>query len=249
MSSPKQVNRAPTSKEPPRLSSGPAQSRQAPVSRDRIRVLIAGGPRLYREGLRLILSADNAIGIIGEAARAPDTLDLISTLKPDVVLLDITMCEGDDLGLIRMIKLRSPPTKVLMLALAGQETLIFTALKAGVTGCVLKDVSGADVIKAVQTVQHGEAWLSRKLIARFLEAESSARHEIGKHDARTSEVLTGREQEVIRALTSGGTNKDIAQTLDISEKTVKTHLNNIFRKLNVTRRLELALYAIRQGLR
>ena len=215
---------------------------------DQIRVVIADDHRLFREGLRLLLHSEESIQIVGEAANGLQTIDAISNLNPDVLLLDITMPEISGIEVIAPIRQKNPKTRILMLTGSTDETKIFKALKAGAKGHISKDVSISDLIKAIQAVHQGEMWLERKLIARFLDGETVADAGGEVQHRRTKEGLTQREQEVLRALSTGCTNKEIAQTLFISEKTVKSHLNSIFRKLNVTRRLQAILYAIHRGL-
>jgi two-component system NarL family response regulator len=136
-----------------------------------------------------------------------------------------------------------------MLTVAADEPTIFKALKAGAKGYLSKDVSISDLIKAIQAVYKGEFWVERKLIARFFEGEAIARSREEGRPERPKEVLTPKEKQVLCILTKGCTNKEIGRTLFISEKTVKSHLNSIFRKLNVTRRLQAILYAINRGMK
>jgi DNA-binding NarL/FixJ family response regulator len=213
-----------------------------------IRVVIADDHRLFREGLRLILRQEKGIKIVGEAATGPQTIHVISELKPDIVLLDITMPEMDGIQAIQPIREKSPKTKPLMLTASMDEAIIFKALKAGAKGYLSKDARISDLIRAIHAVHQGELWIERKLMARFFDEEAVA--DPGEEDQhlRTKEGLTPREQEVLRVLTTGSTNKEIGEALFISEKTVKTHLNSIFRKLNVTHRLQAILYAISRGL-
>lgn len=214
----------------------------------RIRVVIADDHRLFREGLRLILSREGGIDIVGEATNGLQTIEVVSDLQPDVVLLDITMPGMDGIEVIRPVKEKSPETKPLMLTARMDEPMIFKALKAGAKGYLSKDACVSDLIKAIQAVHQGELWVERKLIARFVDGEAGAEVKGEDRPGRPREALTPREEEVLRLLASGGTNKEIAQVLFISEKTVKSHLNRIFRKLNVTRRLQAILYAIHRGL-
>jgi DNA-binding NarL/FixJ family response regulator len=213
-----------------------------------IRSLIVHDHRLIREGLRLVLSRAEGIEIVGEMAHGLQTIDAISELKPDVVLLDLSAPEKDGIDLIREIKLRTPATKVLLLTAACDEAATLRALKAGAQGYLSRHAGACDLIKAIRTVLQGELWVERKLIPRLLEAEAFSDPKAESAPGRTGEGLTGREREILRLLASGGTNKEIAQALSISEKTVKSHLNSIFKKLQVTRRLKAILYAIQRGL-
>jgi DNA-binding NarL/FixJ family response regulator len=214
----------------------------------RIKVVIADDHRLIRESLRLVLYGEANIKVVGEASNGPEAIDVVTKLKPDVVLLDIYMPGMDGLDVIQPIKEKSPNTKVLMLTLAMDEDMIFETLKAGAKGYISKDASISDLFKAIKAVHQGELWVERKLISRFFDEETVTIAGGEDHPETTKEGLTPREQEVLRCLTEGCTNKEIANALFISEKTVKTHLNSIFRKLNVTRRLQAILYAINKDL-
>jgi DNA-binding NarL/FixJ family response regulator len=135
-----------------------------------------------------------------------------------------------------------------MLTVALDEAMIFKSLKAGAKGYLSKDSSVSDLTKAIKAVHQGELWIERKLMSTFFNHEAIADSKGGNPHGRTKEGLTPREQEVLHVLATGCTNKEIAQDLFISEKTVKTHLSSIFRKLKVTRRLQAILCAIREGL-
>lgn len=213
-----------------------------------IRIVIADGHRLFRELLRVTLRREESIKIVGEAVNGPQTIDIIDRLKPDVVLLDITIPEMDGIEVIAPIIKKSPKTKALMLTASMDEASVFKTLKAGAKGYISKDTGISDLIKAIHAVHQGEIWIKRKLIAKFFDenniVDSKKKDQLG----RINPGLTRREHEVLGLLATGCTNKDIAQALFISEKTVKSHLHNIFRKLKVTRRLQAILYAINHGL-
>jgi DNA-binding NarL/FixJ family response regulator len=214
----------------------------------KIRVVIADDHGLFREMLRLTLRRDGSVKIVGEAANGRQTIDIISDLKPDIVLLDSTMPEMGGIEVLPVIREKNLKTKALMLTANKNETVIFKALKGGAKGYLSKDVSISDLIKAIQAVHKGELWVERKLMARFFDKEATASPKEERRAERPKMVLTPREKEILSILTTGCTNKEIAQALFISEKTVKSHLNSIFRKLNVTRRLQAILQAINRGL-
>ena len=186
---------------------------------------------------------------MGEAVNGLQTIDAISDLKPDIVLLDITMPELDGIEVIPRIRQESPKSKALMLTAAKDEAMIFKALRAGAKGYLSRDASLSDLVKAIRAVHRGEMWVERKLIARFFDREAIAEFQGGDQKGGTDKELTPREEEVLHCLAKGWTNKEIGQDLFISEKTVKSHLNKIFRKLNVTRRLGAILHVIQQGLK
>ncbi len=215
---------------------------------DQIRVVIADDHMLLREMLCQTLRQEKSIEVVGEAGNGLQAIDVISDLKPDIVLLDIIMPEMNGIKVLPAIREKSPKTKALMLTVAKDEGMILKALKAGAKGYLSKDVSISDLIKAIQAVHQGELWVERKLTARFVEREAIADPKGEDRSGKTKEGLTPREQEVLRFLTKGSTNKEIAKALLISERTVNSHLNSIFKKLNVNRRLQAILYAIRRGL-
>jgi DNA-binding NarL/FixJ family response regulator len=214
----------------------------------KIKVVIADDHKLLREMLHLALRQEKSIDIVGEAANGLQAIDVISDLKPDVVLLDIIMPKMDGLKVLPAIREKSPKTKALMLTVADDEVMILKALKAGAKGYLLKDVGISDLIMAIKAVHQGELWVARKRMARFFEEEAIADPKGEDRPGKTKEGLTQREYEVLRLLTKGSTNKEISKALFISEKTVKSHLNSIFRKLKVSRRLQAILYAIKRGL-
>ena len=213
-----------------------------------IRLVIADSHQLFRAGLRLLLNSEEGIALVGDAAHGLETIEVVSALQPDVVLLDINLSGMDGVGILRPIKQQSPATKPLLLTSAQDEGLIFKALRAGAKGYLSKDTSSADLPKAIQAVHEGDLWVDRKMIARFVEEGAVADLREEKQRGRKKQALTTREEEILHLLASGGTNKDIGQALFISEKTVKCHLQSIFRKLNVTRRLQAILYAVHRGL-
>jgi two-component system response regulator DegU len=213
-----------------------------------ISVVIADNHRLIREGLSMMLQREENIDIIGEAVNGLQTINIVKDLKPDVVLLDIKMPEMDGIQVLPSIRNKSPKTKTLMLTSTNDEDRIFNSLKFGAKGYLSMDSSAADLTKAIKAVQRGELWMERKLMSKFFENEA-AKNSNGKNPRKkTLEGLTVREQEVLRHLAAGLSNKEIAEDLFISEKTVKSHLNSIFKKLSVTRRLQAILYAINKGL-
>lgn len=216
---------------------------------DQIKIVIVENQRLFREMMSLALRQEKNIEIVAEAANESELIDVISDIKPDIILLDNVMLQMNGNNLLPKIREKSPETKALICTDEKDEYTLIKTLKAGAKGYISKrDISISNLIKAIQAVHRGELWVERELIARFFEreADASSRNEVRIKEPK--EVLTPREKEVLNILTTGCTNKEIAKTLFISEKTVKTHLNSIFRKINVTRRLKAILYAINKGL-
>jgi DNA-binding NarL/FixJ family response regulator len=216
---------------------------------DKIRIAIVDDHKLYREMMSLALRKEKGIEIVGEVAKQSQIIDAISDLKPDIVLLDNSALEMDGIKVLPKIREKSPKTKALILTANRDEFTIIKILKAGAKGYVsTREISISKLVKAIQAVHRGELWVERELIARFFEREALAGSRGEVRSKRPQEVLTPREKEVLHILATGCSNKEIATALFISEKTVKSHLNSIFRKLNVTRRLKAILYAINRGL-
>ena len=213
-----------------------------------IRIVIAENHSLYREGIRRILNEEKCFEIVGEANNGFQAIDVISDLKPDVVLLNINLPGLDGVQLIPIIKQKSPGTKALMLTSSEDEAKILKALQAGAKGYLSKDTSTSSLIKAIKVVHKDQLWVQRKLVARFFNGDFNDDLDRDSQQKNTKEILTAREQEVLSQLIKGLTNKEIGNELFISEKTVKSHLNKIFRKLNVSRRLQAILHAIKLGL-
>ncbi len=217
------------------------------VPDSKIRIVIAEDHRLMREGLRLILGSEGNFEIVGEAANGLQAIDVISDLKPDVALVDIIMPKLNGIGVLRAVKRKSSGTKVLILLAGMDEEMALEAMMAGARGYLCEIGSVLDLIKGVRAVHEGEVWIQRKVMTKFFDTQGAASLGKDERPKKTREALTPREQEVLCLLTKGSTNKEIAQTLFISEKTVKSHLNSIFRKLNVSRRLQAILRAMKLG--
>jgi two-component system NarL family response regulator len=196
----------------------------------------------------MILHPEKGIHVVSEATNGLQTIDVVSDLKPDVVLLRIITPEIDGIQIIPPLREKSPKTKVLMFTSFMDEAAILKALKVGAKGYLPKDSSVSDLVKAIQAVHEGELWIERKLMSRLFDNEAAAASIERNPRGRTKEGLTQREQEVLRLLSKGLTNKEIAQDLFISENTIKCHLNSVFKKLKVTRRLQAILYATKKGL-
>lgn len=211
-----------------------------------IRVVIVAAERLFGEALRVLLSSGHGIHVVEHAATWDAAIEAIRGNKPDVVLLDADISKIEILVALRLITEHSPDSRTLVLTAAGDGVEMARALRAGANGYVSKNAVLADVTRAIHAVYQGDVWVERKLIAELLNREALPSDRTSNQSDRG---LTAREQQVLRHLASGGTNRRIGEELYISEKTVKTHLGHIFRKLNVTRRLQAVLYAIQHGLR
>jgi DNA-binding NarL/FixJ family response regulator len=204
-----------------------------------ITMLIAVEPALLRVGIRLFLAEQEDLQVVGEAADGPQVLRLVETLHPDILLLDLQLPEGSGLALLPQLQARSPRTYILLLGGGLDDALIAEALQQGAKGYVPKTVTPDELIKAIRKTYAGELWVRRVLLTQVVE---HLRHQVRTQQGPLvvgRETLTAREQEIVRGVRQGLTNKQIATQLGISEKTVKTYLSAIFRKLRVRRRVQL----------
>jgi len=205
--------------------------------------------RLCRESLRLAFAEKTSIEILAQVPNGLQAIEVISELKPDIVLLGITMPELAGLQVISDIKESSPATKAIILTGGMGEEIIIEAIKAGAKGYLSKNTSISRLFKAIEAVDNGELWIERHLIAKYFNGDITDDSCLEGSPGKIEEFLTSREQEVLRILMQGDSNKEIGRKLFICEKTVKSHLNSIFKKLNVRRRIEAILCAIKQGFR
>ncbi len=218
-------------------------------SSSKIRVVLVEDHGIIREGLRLILGSEKSFNIVGEAGNGIQAIDVISDLQPDVTLLDISMPGMSGIDILPIIKQKSPATQTLMLTATSDDCTILKALNAGARGYLSKNTTSQGLIKSIKVVHNGEMWIERKLICRIFDNNNAIDlNNVIRQKKISTDDLTPREHEVLRILSQGCTNKEIAKDLFISEKTVKSHLNRIFKKLDVSRRLEAILYAIKTGL-
>jgi DNA-binding NarL/FixJ family response regulator len=207
-----------------------------------IRVAIVDDQPLFSEGLGRVVEAQPGMEIVGVAHDGESGVRMCRELKPDVVLMDINMPVMNGVEATRSIRSLLPDTKVLILTVNSDDAYVFRGIKAGATGYLLKDCTPEDLSRAIKTVHAGDTIIApeiaRKMLLAFEEAEEepSAPH------------LTERELEIITALAHGRANKQIARELSISEKTVRNHISNIYKKLHVYDKLGAVLYAIREGL-
>jgi len=204
-----------------------------------IRILIADDHMVVRQGLRMFLSLDPDLEIVGEAADGAEAVRKARELKPDVVLMDLLMPVMDGIAAIGAIRRELPDTEVLALTSVLEDASVVGAVKAGAIGYMLKDTHADELCRAIKAAAAGQVQLSPQAAARLM-------REVRVPDS--PEMLTERETEVLRLLAQGQSNKEIASTLTIGEKTVKTHVSNILSKLGVQSRTQAALYAVRIGL-
>jgi NarL family two-component system response regulator LiaR len=208
-----------------------------------IRVLIADDHAVVRQGLRTFLELQEEIEVVGEAADGEEAAAAAARLQPDVTLMDLVMPRLDGIEAITRIRDLSPQTRVIVLTSFVDEDRMIPAVRAGAAGYLLKDVQPQELVRAIRTVHDGEALLHPTVVARLMEEVARDRPA-----AIPAPGLTDREREVLVLIASGHANKRIALDLGVSEKTVKTHVGNIFGKLGVSDRTQAALYAVREGI-
>jgi len=212
---------------------------------DKIQVAIVDDHPLFRDGLIQTLRAERDIEIVGQATTAHEAVELAGELLPDVVLLDVTI-PGSGLVAAQGITAISPVTKIIMLTASEAEEDVLAALKAGARGYILKGVSGPELVKIVRDVYAGEAYVTPTLAASLLTEMNPAR--AGQRPVtRPLDDLTDRERQILEQVAAGRSNKEIAQQLFLSEKTVKHYMTNILQKLHVRNRVEAALLAASRG--
>lgn len=204
-----------------------------------IRVLLADDHSVVRKGLRGFLELDDSFEIVGEAANGEEAVKLAAQHKPDVVLMDILMPKMDGIAATEIIRRDLPDTEVIALTSVLEDAAVVGAVRAGAIGYLLKDVEGDDLCKAIKAAAAGQVQLSAQAAARLV-------REVRAPEAPGS--LSERETEVLRLIAQGYSNKEVAQLLGLSDKTVKTHVHRVLAKLGLPSRTQAALYAIRVGL-
>src|SRR6516162_5555013 len=203
-----------------------------------IRIVIADDHSVVRRGLRMFLAMDPELVVVGEAADGEEAVHLARLLLPDIVLMDLLMPVMDGITATATIRHELPDTEVLALTSVLEDASVVGAVRAGAIGYLLKDTQADALCEAIKSAAAGQVQLTPRATARLMQAISAPEN---------PEELTERETEVLRQMAGGQSNKQIARSLHISEKTVKTHVSNILSKLGVQSRTQAALYAIRIG--
>jgi two-component system, NarL family, nitrate/nitrite response regulator NarL len=214
-------------------------------SKQAIRILVADDHAIFRDGLRKLLEGADDVQIVGEASNGVECTKMLAKLKPDILLLDLRMPEKDGLGVLEEVNFDTLPTRVIVLTAAEDDRDVVRAMRLGARGVVLKQSASDLLEKSIRKVHEGEIWLDNRMTAEVIDAFKKS-SEAGQR--REKPLLSDREKEIVQLVAQGFRNREIGEKLFISEQTVKNHLHNIFDKLGVSDRLELALYAIHHRL-
>lgn len=210
-----------------------------------IKILLVEDHVVVRESIRHALLRDEGLQIVGEAGDGEEAVKMAVQLKPDIIIMDIAMPKLNGIEATKKIKALQPVTAILALTAYDYEQYIFPLLEAGAAGYLLKDISSDQLINAVHAVHHGEAVLhpsiTRKVVERFRSSNVSREHN------KATDILTERETVILKMAARGMSNKDIAEELHLSIRTVESHLSFIFNKLGVGSRTEAVIQAVKQG--
>lgn len=215
----------------------------------RIKIVIADDHALLRQGIRNVLELEADLQVIGEAGDGEEAVEKVVALVPDILLLDINMPKINGLEVIRRVRQQQKMVKIIVLTMHDDENYVLEVIKAGAVGYLLKDIEPGMLVKAIRVVYEGESFIYPSL-AKKLFGEINRQHirdlEVSKVLERSKEErLSYREIEVLEMVCKGMSNQEVAKSLFLSEKTVKNHLTNIFRKISVTDRTQAVLYAIK----
>lgn len=216
-----------------------------------IKILIVDDQRLFRQGLRSLLEQEKGLEVVGEAGDGQDAFTLVQETKPDIVLMDVEMPKLDGIHAARLILERCPYIKILMLSVHNEDERVISAIRSGAAGYIMKDADQKEFIRIIRSTFAGEritspflANLTSRIISK-LHDPSIIDKEI-EMEIKEKFSLTGREKEILVLLLKGKSNKDIADIMYVSTETVKTHLQNIYRKLGVKSRMEAALLFLKE---
>lgn len=209
----------------------------------KIKVMIVDNHSLIREGLKQLLEFDGSIEVVGEASNGIECLEKIDSVHPEVLLLDINMPEKNGIEVLKEMKEKESPIKVLILTVHNELEYLTQAVDIGVDGYILKDSESSELKKAIQSVLEGENYIQPSLIP-------ALNNQLVNRDIEKDKIslLTNRELEVLIQVANGMFNKEIATNLNISERTVKNHISNIFKKIDVSDRTQAAVFAIKNNI-
>lgn len=209
-----------------------------------IKILIADDHHVVRRGLVFFLKTQELIEVVGEAGNGKEAVDLARNLNPDLILMDLIMPEMDGIQATRIIKAEKPEVKILMLTSFADQEHVIPAIEAGASGYQLKDIQPDELVASIRKIMSGEDQLHPRATSLVLKHLSGN----NRQERKPLDELTKREMEVLKEIASGKSNKEIATSLFITEKTVKTHVSNVLAKLELADRTQAALFAVRNRL-
>jgi two-component system nitrate/nitrite response regulator NarL len=221
---------------------------QTPTSR--VRIVLADDHQMFRDALRRLLEAEPDLVVVGEAGDGEEAVALTLQYEPDILLLDVAMPHANGMQVLEQIAAASKATRVIMVTGTVEENELRQALRLGARGFVLKESGAVQLLESIRIVHGGEYFVGRECMADLVSAVRSRSVAIdGKIPRQKADFgLTARERQIVSAVVNAYQNKEIAEKFAISEKTVKHHLTNIFNKVGVSNRLELALFAVHHHL-
>lgn len=211
-----------------------------------IRVFIADDHALIRQGIKRIIEFESDIAVVGDASDGRLALEQLNLLQPDVVLLDFHLPDMTGLDILKTLKDMDLKTKAIMLTVASDRKTLLECIQFGAEGYILKDSDTVDIVSAVREVNRGESFIDKRLVKLLVETFTDHKEEKALNEKFGE--LTEREIDVLRSISEGLTNKEVAQKLFLSEKTVKNYASSVFRKLGVKDRVQATLYAINNNL-
>lgn len=211
----------------------------------KISILLAEDHVVVRESVRQFLEREANFEIVGEAGDGEEAVHMANQLNPDVIVMDISMPKLNGIEATKRIKAQQPSAVILILTAYAYEQYIFPLLEAGAAGYLLKDVSGSELVRAIQTVHKGEAVLHPAVARKVM--EQMRQPKVESPEERMSDLLTGRETIILKMAAKGMSNSDIAKELHLSARTVESHLGSIFNKLGVGSRTEAVIMAMKKG--
>ena len=212
-----------------------------------IRLVIVDDHALFREGLASIIQLERDIEVSGLAGTVQEAIEVVRTLKPDIVLMDFSLPDGNGAEATRIVLNEHPDCKIIFLTMSESDENLFAAIRSGAKGYLIKNMSPSKLVTTIRSVQRGESALSRTMTLRLME-ELSRTKEPEHLENSSLAKLTRREMDVLRALTTGMTNKEVANHLYLSENTVKYHVHSILDKLNLPDRRAAANFAKEHGI-
>ncbi|MBI4770948.1 MAG: response regulator transcription factor [Chloroflexi bacterium] len=210
------------------------------------RILLVDDHEVVRLGLRSLLERRPGFQVVAEASTADDAVKMAVAHEPDVVLMDIRLPGGSGIDACEQITRRLPDTRVIILTSYAEDEMLFSAIRAGAAGYVLKQIGSEELIKAIEAAGRGEAMLDPALTQRVF---TEVRKAVQKEEASAFGALTPQEKQVLAQVVEGKTNREIAETLFLGEGTVRNYVSSILSKLNVSNRAEAAAYAVKHGLK